>query len=152
MKLRDRAKQLTGNLPVLRAATRADLEFCTAFADVIELQTFNLKEFALGIKSATVTCECTIYSNNSMTRHKDGARIFSHSHSDGPDGSGSPDTAGNFAVSRECPVWKFQQLLPDGMLKIRADKAQRHIKRLAHAGKILRQLSLGLGNHFVLTL
>ena len=133
-------------------SARADLELCTAFADVIELQTFNLKEFALGIKSATVTCECTIGTDNPMARHKNGARIFSHSHSDGPDGSGSPDTAGNFTVRRECSVWKFQQLLPDGMLKIRADKAQRHIKRLARTGKILRQLSLGLGNHFVLTL
>lgn len=133
-------------------SARADLELCTAFADVIELQTFNLKEFALGIKSATVTCECTIGTDNPMARHKNGARIFSHSHSDGPDGSGSLNTTGNFAVSRKCSVWKFQQLLPDGMLKIRADKAQRHIKRLAHAGKILRQLSLGLGNHFVLTL
>ena len=133
-------------------SARADLELCTAFADVIELQTFNLKEFALGIKSATVTCECTIGTDNPMARHKNGARIFSHSHSDGPDGSGSPGTTGNFAVSRKCSVWKFQQLLPDGMLKIRADKAQRHIKRLARTGKILRQLSLGLGNHFVLTL
>lgn len=133
-------------------SARADLELCTAFAGVIELQTFNLKEFALGIKSAAVTCECTICSNNPMARHKDGARILSHSHTDGPDGSWSPDTAGNFTVRRECSVWKFQQLLPDSMLKIRADKAQRHIKRLARTGKILRQLSLGLGNHFVLTL
>lgn len=135
-----------------KLSARADFELCTAFANVIELQTFNLKEFALGFKSAAVTCECTICSNNSMTRHKNGTRILSHSHTDGPDGSGSPDAAGNFTVRRECSVWKFQQLLPDGMLKIRADKAQRHIKRLARTGKILRQLSLGLGNHFVLTL
>lgn len=133
-------------------SARADLELCTAFADVIELQTFNLKEFALGIKSTTVTCECTICANNSMTRHKNRTRILSHCHTDGPDGSGSLDTASNITIGRERSVWKLQKLLPNSALKIRADKAQRHIKRLAHAGKILRQLSLGLGNHFVLTL
>lgn len=123
-----------------------------AFASTVKRKAFDLKKLTLGIKSAAVARECTICTDNPMARHKDGARIFSHSHSDGPDGSGSPDTAGNFTVRRECSVWKFQQLLPYSMLKIRADKAQRHIKRLARTGKILRQLSLGLGNHFVLTL